>query len=312
MNRRYVLALVIMLTWPSIAAAQDSATDERARALLKQYRVEDMSKAYEAREFDGMPYRLLKPPADAKPTDRKFPLILSLHGAGGKGDDNLKNLKIWNGVLMERKFQQKHPCFVVVPQSQVAWRVPGSVPKLNEEQIASFPQSWRDFAAGRSGFTRDDSEAVLQKVFDLLDVLTEELPIDTDRVYVLGHSMGGFGTFEALAMQPQRFAAAIPSAGGLSPWLSPSRFTHVPVWAFHGDDDRTVPIGLTQHVFEEMKKAGGNMKFTSLARVAHGANAFAFIYTGDDMANGFVTHYSSELCDKSPDVWDWLFAQTRQ
>ena len=279
---------------------------------IKRYPLQDMLAKYEAREFKGVPYRLLKPLGFDAKADRKYPLILSLHGAGGKGNDNRKSLKVWNGVLMEEAFQKEHPCFVVAPQSEVAWRVPGSVPELTEKQIAEFPEVWRKIASGRRGFLQQQPGGVLDKVFDLLDEMEKEFPIDADRVYVLGHSMGGFGTFECLAVRPKRFAAAIPSAGGLAPWHDPAKFAHVPVWAFHGDADPTVPVGLTRVVFDAMKKAGGDMKFTSLAKVGHGANAFAFVYTGDDMAEGFQTHYSSDRCDQTADVWDWLFAQKRE
>ncbi len=280
---------------------------------MRRYRVDEMARLYEAREFQGMPYRLLKPPAqdtrDKGP--QEYPLVLSLHGAGGKGNDNLKNLKPWNGVLMEAGFQQRHPCFVVAPQSITAWRVPGSVPELSDDFVDRFPDAWKSFQKGRPLARRDDSKAVLEKIFLLLDQLAEELPIDTDRVYVIGHSMGGMGTFEALAEQPNRFAAAIPSAGGLAPWHDASHFKHVPIWAFHGDEDKTVPIELSQLVFDQMTKVNGNMKLTTLKGVAHGASAFAFAYTGDKMAKGFSTACSGPDCDRTSDVWQWLFNQRR-
>jgi predicted peptidase len=103
-----------------------------------------------------------------------------------------------------------------------------SIPEMTVERLAEFPPVWRAWAEQRVGFVRDDSACVLHKVFALLDQLGEEFPIDADRVYVLGHSMGGFGTFEALAEQPERFAAAIPSAGGMSPWHDVSAFDDVP------------------------------------------------------------------------------------
>jgi len=53
------------------------------------------------------------------------------------------------------------------------------------------------------------------------------------------------------------------------------------------------------------------MKLTELGGVGHGSSGFAFIYSGDEMAKGFVTHNSSEKCDKTSDIWDWLFAQRR-
>lgn len=272
------------------------------------YTTEEMAKIFEAREFKSLPYRFFEP---AAAEGEKYPLILSLHGAGGKGDDNLKNLKFWNGITTESEFQKKYPSFVVVPQSPGPWRVPGSEPELTEELIATFSDVWQEVVKKRRGFVEKSENGKLGLVFELLDSLAEEYPIDTDRIYVLGHSMGGFGSFEALAMQPNRFAAAIPSAGGLSPWHDPTKFKDVPVWAFHGDQDTTVIPELAADIFEQLKAADGNMKFTLLGGVGHGAGAFVFVYEGDKMNENFKTMISGEKCDLTENVWDWLFAQKR-
>lgn len=278
---------------------------------IKRYSSEELEAAYEAKQFEGLPYRLLKPIGLGANTEKRYPLILSLHGAGGKGNDNKKNLKIWNGVLAEESLRKKHPCFVVAPQSPTGWRIPDSAPNDSREKLSSYPEAWRKVVDSGRNWLDDIPEGRLQTVFDLIDSLAKQYPVDPDRVYVLGHSMGGFGTFESIALQPDRFAAAIPSAGGMLPWHDSKKITNIPIWAFHGDQDTTVPIGLTQVVFEQMKELKGNMKFTDLGGVGHGANAFAFIYSGDDMSKGFVTHLSSDKCDKTSDVWDWLFAQRR-
>lgn len=274
----------------------------------KRYAPAELAKVYEAKEFDGMPYRFFAPKREE---GRRYPLVLSLHGAGGKGDDNLRNLKTWNGTLIEPEFQAKHPCFIVAPQNDGPWRVAGSEPDLTPELIATFPEIWQRVAKERSGFVNPSPDGGLGKVFVLLDQVASDYPIDPDRVYVLGHSMGGFGSFESIAMQPNRFAAAIPSAGGLSPWHDPATFRHVPIWAFHSSEDRTVLPELTEVVFERMKELDGNMKFTRLGDVGHGAAAFAFVYTGDAMNEKFTTKLSGDACDPTEDVWEWLFAQTR-
>ena len=107
------------------------------------------------------------------------------------------------------------------------------------------------------------------------------------------------------------FAAAIPSAGGLPPWYDYKRFADVPVWAFHGSDDGVVPVFLTREIFAAMQARGGNMKYTELANVGHGAQAPAFNYKGDDPQLGFVTQCASDKCDETSDIWDWLFSKKR-
>ena len=66
-----------------------------------------------------------------------------------------------------------------------------------------------------------------------------------------------------------------------------------------------------EHVFNRLKAIGGNMKFTTLKGVKHGANAPAFNYTGDDPAKGYTTAYASGRPDKTEDIWDWLFKHNR-
>jgi predicted peptidase len=204
---------------------------------------------------------------------------------------------------------------VVVPQTAVPWTVPGSQPELTDEQVAELPEVWRKWIERRRQRAADAKTDVtsagdLGTVFELLDDLARRFNIDQDRVYVLGHSMGGFGSWTAVCEEPDRFAAAIPTAGGCPPWRDVKRFAHVPIWTFHGDQDKTVPVELTRFVFRQLDEIDGNTKYTELKGVGHGANAHAFAYTGDDEAKGFVTRCAGDACDKTSDVWDWLFAQT--
>ena len=148
-------------------------------------------------------------------------------------------------------------------------------------------------------------------MFLLLDELAKEFPIDKDRVYVVGHSMGGFGTWTTLAMQPDRFAAAITSAGWPGPWLDAKAFKDMPIWSFQGAKDKPEQVIIGNSTFEWMKSIGANMKFTEVANTGHGIMFPAFSYTGDSKENTGVTKYASDRCDKTADVWDWLFGQKR-
>ena len=74
---------------------------------------------YEPISDGSRPYRLMKPiNFDAS---KKYPVILSLHGAGGKGSDNRKQLKVWNGQLAEKAVRTKFPCYVLAPQAAGLW-----------------------------------------------------------------------------------------------------------------------------------------------------------------------------------------------
>jgi predicted peptidase len=327
-----LVAAVVFGSWGvGSVSAQDDAQAERAKkraeARAKAQASQnkrapkpavspEVMKLYVPGEFKGVVYRLMSPidfDDSAKTGGKKYPLILLLHGGGGRGTKNIKSLRNWHGWLAEEALRRKHPCFVLAPQTNVGWRVADQKVELTDEMIARFPEIWKKRIAERgvTGVVRPGGN--LDKVFELVDKLSKELPIDVDRVYVLGHSMGGAGTWTALGEAPKRFAAAIPTAGGLSPWYDVNTFKHVPIWSFHGDADTVVPTDLTRRAFEQLKAVGGNMKYTEVAGMGHGVNGVAFNhFTGDTSENKAVTRSASDQTDKTADVWDWLFAQKRQ
>lgn len=272
---------------------------------------ETVLKLYEAREFKGVPYRLLKPIDLENSPNKKYPMILSLHGAGGTGTDNVRNLREQNNVLAEEALRRKHPCFVVVPQSIGFWRTPDMSPHYTDESIAKMPADWKDTVSRHKKRLQTPEGACLDRVYLLLDALAKEFPIDTDRVYVLGHSGGGFGTWTSVADQPNRFAAGLSSAGWLAPWFDANIVKDVPFWSFQGAKDKTSQVSQGNSTFERMKAIGANMKFTEVANIGHGVGGVAFRYTGDSKENTGVTKYASDRCDKTADVWDWLFSKKR-
>lgn len=264
--------------------------------------------AFQALNFQGMPYRFLLP--ENYDHGKKYPLILNLHGRAGIGDDNESQMRNWTAVFVDGNWRKKYPCVVVAPQSWDSWAIFNErIPELTPEQIEAFSPAWR--ARFKSGRISTDmvSTGSLTMAFLLVDKIARDYSIDTKRIYVMGHSMGGFGSWNAIWAEPDKFAGAIPSAGGMLPWKDVTRFKNVPVWTFHGDIDPTVSVEYTRDIFAAMKNAGGNLKYTELKNVKHNAGNYAFYYQGDDPEKGHVTHMSSNLCDPTPNVWDWLFRQ---
>lgn len=269
---------------------------------------ERILKLYEPAEYKGMPYRLMKP-VDFDPS-QTYPLILSLHGAGGKGTDNLNSLKIWTEYLAEDGLRKKHPCFVLVPQMVKNWRISGEQHVPTQAELDALHPSWNKWKERFAKGPKTVNNGTLSLAQELIDKLSAEYKIDADRVYVLGHSMGGFGSWTAIWSEPDRFAAAIPCAGGLPPWYDYARFKDVPVWAFHSADDNIVSVEYTRAIFQALEKCNGNMKYTELNGVGHGAQTPAFSYQGD-AAGGGATRTASDRCDTTTTVWDWLFSQSR-
>ncbi len=229
---------------------------------------QDWIDLHEPHVYNEMPYRLMKPiNFDAS---KRYPVIVSLHGGGGKGTDNRKQLKGWNRLLAEKQNRTDYPSYVLAPQSNRLW-----------------------------------DAAHLQNIKDIIKELAS---VDMKRIYILGHSMGGHGTNILIQIDPKYFAAAAPSAGTgkkeTEDFIDASVIKNIPIWAFHGDKDKVCPYERDQKLFAEMQKLGGNMKLTSWAGEGHGVAEK--MITGSE--NG-STQLSSDRCDPEPDFLKWLFAQ---
>ena len=308
----YTAIILLFVTFPATAQNENQPEPNVSAETLA---------LYLPGAFKGVQYRLMKP-IDFDPS-KTYPLILSLHGGSGRGTNNIKNLLIWNEYLADEDLRRKHPAFVLAPQSNGPWLDNTSKVKIYPEPgsitIDDLPEGMRKFGARiierieEAGRAPEPVYGVLDEVLELIDTkLSKQYKIDADRVYVLGHSMGGMGTFTAIYQHPDRFAAAIPSAGTFYPWLDARRIQDVPLWIFHGKPDKVVDYMGSRHVFDRLSELNGNAKLTTLPGVGHGSqNSPAFRYTGDDPEKGYITEYASDRCDKTDHVWDWLFRQKR-
>jgi predicted peptidase len=207
----------------------------------------------DAREFKGgsgrkLLYRLFRPASmDEK---KKYPLVLFLHGAGERGEDNQAQTK--HGVKYFLQNQATYPCFIVAPQC------PGKF-------------QWVDTPWGNLKHTIPAQPTdPLQGAIELLTSLEKEFSaVDTKRLYVTGLSMGGFGTWDIISRLPKTFAAAVPICGGADEAQAP-KIAKVPVWVFHGGADDVVKTVRSRNMVAALKAAGGTPKYTEYAGVGHG------------------------------------------
>ncbi len=163
-------------------------------------------------------------------SEREWPLMIFLHGAGERGDD--LSLVGIHGPLKERREGRDLPFVIVAPQVPAGGR----------------------WTVGRVAAALDDAIARYR--------------IDEDRVYLTGLSMGGFGTWEAIQRMPERFAAAVPICGGGLP-LGIDAAASVPVWNFHGAMDPVVPIEMSVGMVRALRNAGGDVRFTVYPDAGH-------------------------------------------
>ncbi len=165
---------------------------------------------------------------------KKYPLVLYLHG---KGNNVLnKSALAFAGACAKPANYEKNPCFIVAPQC----------PDEN---------GWQ----GNTG-------ANLQKT--LKDIL-KNLPIDDKRLYLVGYSMGAYGTFALLNEQPKTFAAGIPVAGGISETAA-RNLRRIPLWIFHGEKDDVVKPDQSRAIAKALEKLKAPVKYTEFPGQGHG------------------------------------------
>jgi len=248
---------------------------------------------YVKRTFtNGLVYYLYIP-APYNP-HQKYPLVLLLHGGGEKS--NPKNTPAQNqAVILKQSYvqvwtsaytasgnpeiQQHWPAFIVVPQITTA-------------------QQWVAADAHKGSYTQTKQPTdALSTTMQLLDSLQREYTgIDASRRYITGISSGAYGVWDAIERWPDYFAAAAPVCGAGDP-AKAGAIKNLPIWAFHGAKDPTVPVSGSRDMIAALKASGGNPRYTEFPDRAHGIwnTVYSLPGTSDHVSNFFT----------------WLFAQKR-
>ena len=224
---------------------------------------------------DTLPYRILFP--KGYDSSKEYPLVLFLHGAGERGNDNESQLQWGADLFLENR--ERHPAIVVFPQcakddywAKIKYREKKKIGKRFK-----YPLN-----LGRP--TRSFHLASL-----LLHKLIREEAVDPKRIYVAGLSMGGMGTFEMLARYPKRFAAAIPICGGGNPNHTFYYAKNTDIWIFHGEKDPVVGVRHSRRMAKQLKRFKADVKYTE--------------YEG-------VDHLSWVPAFEEPDFLEWLFSKS--
>ncbi len=192
---------------------------------------------------DTLAYRMLEP--DYNP-GRKYPLVIFLHGSGERGSDNDAQLK-WGAMnFATPENMSRYPAYVIAPQCP------------NDKSWAPFDERGKDPEATRP----------MQLVMGLIRKMMEGGRIDTNRIYITGLSMGGFGTFDALQRYPGLFAAAVPVCGG-GDITKANKIAKTPVWIFQGAEDQSVAPKYGTDMLRALVQTGAKPGFTQYPEVGH-------------------------------------------
>lgn len=220
---------------------------------------------------DTLLYRMLVP--QNKCFLKKYPLVIFLHGSGERGNDNERQL-IWGaGAFIQKENLKNYPCYVIAPQCPAEKR-------------------WleRRWDLPTHDMPEEPSET-MALVMELIDKVISEYPININRIYVTGLSMGGYGTWDLISRMPEKIAAAAPICGG-GDENQAAKLIDMPIWVFHGSLDTTVPPERSRNMVNAIKEEGGTkIRYTEYPDVGHGSWKPAYA---------------------DPELMKWMFAQKRQ
>lgn len=205
-------------------------------------------------------YLLYLPPDYASKPNERWPLMLFLHGAGERGSD-VQRAAI-HGPMSLVQQGTNFPFIIVAP-------------------LCPAGELWE-----------------IDPLLQLLDRLMQTHAVDTNRVYLTGLSMGGYGTWKLGLAHPEKFAALAPICGGASmiDVILGTRdrrddLQRLPIWAFHGAKDDVVPLIESERLVNSLQKAGlKNVKFTVYPEARHDSWKEAY---------------------RDPTFYEWLLQQSR-
>lgn len=204
-------------------------------------------------EFTGsndvkLRYRLLTPASSSSPA--RYPLVVMLHGSGAIGKDNEKQLswlaRSWAHPVIRSQF----PAYVLVPQAPA--------------RSADYDKS----AIDNELYSKPGMP--LNAMLELIEQTIKRYPVDTRRVYVIGFSMGGSATWNALIIRPSLFAAAIPIAGIAPERYHAKQIASIPIMIVHGNADIENPIASDRAMFMALKTQPANKtRFIEYEKLDH-------------------------------------------
>lgn len=220
-----------------------------------------------------LPYRYLEP-QNIK-ANKKYPVVIFLHGAGERGVDNEAQLFHCSGQFLNPEIREKYPAYVFFPQAPQGafWSIPDRLTELSQAMFAAVDEpSWQ-----------------LQTVKAMVDSIAKLPNVDSKRIYIMGISMGAMATYELSWRYPHLFAAAVPICGGAD-INRLSNAAQIPWRIYHGDADPVVPVTFSRTAYKTLKQAGAKIVYREFAGCTHNSWNPAF---------------------NDPDLFTWLFKQKK-
>ena len=246
---------------PTVATVMNAGGEEKGVFLKK---------IYESENGGSIPYQFLIP--ENFDEDHQYPLLVFLHGAGELGHDNSSQLVNFPTNFLNEPNRLGYPSFIIAPQCPSA------------DTWVSFPNY-----PNNTQTTQNPTNAT-RLTIELIEKLLLEYQIDKHRIYVIGLSLGGEGTFDIVSRRPDLFAAAVPICGTADVEKA-SSMKDVPFWVFHGERDDINPVKYSRMIVQALGDEGASPKYTEYEGAGH---------------NIWIRAYNE------PDLMPWLFSKQKK
>ena len=222
---------------------------------------------------DTLRYRILFPNHYDK--TQSYPLVVFLHGSGERGNDNEKQLVHGASLFTDSLNRINYPAIVLFPQCPE-----------NDGWV-----KYKDTEAGTFSFIDEKGPTKpLALLIKLIKYYKKNEAVDSKRIYVLGLSLGGMGTYDIICRYQRTFAAAIPICGAVNLERLKS-VRRLPIRIYHGSNDTSVSPEYARNAFKELKGAGSQLvELKEYPGIGHNSWTSAFA---------------------EPDFLSWMFSQHR-
>ena len=238
---------------------------------------EDFKREHFILEGDTLNYRVLFPENFSK--SEEYPVVLVLHGAGERGDDNEAQLVNGSDIFLAEENRENYPAIVIFPQA----------PK---EDYWAKVEVKRDTIPFQFDFKNKEAPTKsLELVMKMMDSVVAQDFVNEKRVYVGGLSMGGMGTYEIIYKKPEMFAAAFAICGGANTEIAEAYPEGFNIWIFHGEKDDVVQPRFSKAMATAINHHGGNAKLS--------------LYPDDN-------HNSWDSAFSEPYLLSWLFSHEKK
>lgn len=224
---------------------------------------------------DQVAFELVFP--DNYDPNKKYPLMLFLHGDGSNGQTPTDARLSGECTVMRRALVESGEDFIgIIPCASSPWLV------VPNDKNTVYP--YRSYS-----MTDAIPSYQLLAVIELMNECIDNLSVDTDRIYLAGYSRGTMASWYLLSEMPEKFAGSVLCCGAGDPSIA-QKFANVPLWVFMGDADPLVDYSGIKGIYDAYEAAGGKGHFTTCKGGGHGLETYLF---------------------QEADLIKWLFSQTR-